>query len=144
MSGTFPIATSKFKSLGIRSSQDTIISKTVSGKVLKRQIDNQRWLFSIEIITGKRSDVYGELMGFMMKQRSGLENFQIVPPEIKNARGTAAGVPTGSGSAGGTTITLAGSGTGSLLSGDFYKILRVMIKYIWLSQIQQIFQQLIL
>jgi len=121
MSGTFPIATSKFKSLGIRSSQDTIISKTVSGKVLKRQIDNQRWLFSIEIITGKRSDVYGELMGFMMKQRSGLENFQIIPPEIKNARGTAAGVPTGSGSSGGTTITLAGSGTGSLLSGDFIK-----------------------
>ena len=40
MSGTFPISSAKFKSLGIRSSQDTIISKTVSGKVLKRQIDN--------------------------------------------------------------------------------------------------------
>ena len=41
------------------------------------------------IITGKRSDVYGELMAFIIKQRSGKENFTIIPPEVEDARGTA-------------------------------------------------------
>ena len=87
MSGAFPISTAKFETLGIKSIQNTIISKSVSGKKLARQIDNQRFAFSVRIITGKRSDVYGDLMAFIVKQRSGKENFTITPPEIKNARG---------------------------------------------------------
>jgi hypothetical protein len=87
MSGAFPISTAKFGTLGIKSIQNTIISKTVSGKKLARQIDNQRWAFSVQIITAKRSDVYGELMAFIIKQRSGKENFTIIPPEIEDARG---------------------------------------------------------
>ncbi len=89
MAGAFPISTAKFGTLGIKSIQNTIISKTVSGKKLARQIDNQRWAFSVQIITAKRSDVYGELMAFILKQRSGKENFTIIPPEIEDARGTA-------------------------------------------------------
>ena len=46
MSGAFPISTAKFESLGIKSIQNTIISKTVSGKKLARQIDGQRWGFT--------------------------------------------------------------------------------------------------
>ena len=85
MSGAFPISTAKFESLGIKSIQNTIISKSQSGKKLARQIDGQRFGFTVRIITGTRSDVYGELMAFIIKQRSGKENFTITPPEIKNA-----------------------------------------------------------
>ena len=121
MAGAFPISTAQLTSLGIKSIQNTIISKSVSGKKLARQIDGQRWAFTIQIITAKRSDVYGELMAFIVKQRSGKENFTIVPPEIEDARGTASGTPNGTASAGATSITLGGTGTGTLKAGDFIK-----------------------
>jgi len=121
MAGAFPISTAQFRTLGIKSIQSTIISKSVSGKKLSRQIDNQRWSFTVEIIAAKRSDVYGELMAFIVKQRSGKENFTIVPPEIEDARGTASGTPNGTASAGDTSITLGGTGTGTLKAGDFIK-----------------------
>ena len=121
MAGTFPISNAKFESLGIKSIQNTIISKSVSGKKLARQIDGQRWGFTARVITAKRSDVYGELMAFIVKQRSGKENFTIVPPEVEDARGTASGTPNGTASAGATSITLAGTGTGTLKAGDFIK-----------------------
>ena len=121
MSGAFPISTSKFETLGIKSIQNTIISKSVSGKKLARQIDGQRFGFTARIITAKRSDVYGELMGFIIKQRSGKENFTIIPPEVEDARGTASGTPHGTASAGATSITLGGTGTGTLKAGDFIK-----------------------
>ena len=121
MAGSFPISTANFESLGIKSIQNTIISKTVSGKKLARQIDGQRWGFTAKVITAKRSDVYGELMAFIIKQRSGKENFTIVPPEVEDARGTASGTPNGTASAGATSITLGGTGTGTLKAGDFIK-----------------------
>ena len=121
MAGAFPISTAQLTSLGIKSIQNTIISKSISGKKLARQIDGQRWAFTIQIITAKRSDVYGELMAFIVKQRSGKENFTIVPPEVEDARGTASGTPNGTASAGATSITLAGTGTGTLKAGDFIK-----------------------
>jgi len=121
MSGAFPISTAKFESLGIKSIQNTIISKTVSGKKLARQIDGQRWGFTARVITAKRSDVYGDLMAFIIKQRSGKENFTIIPPEVTIARGTASGTPHGTASAGDTSITLGGSGSGTLKAGDMIK-----------------------
>jgi hypothetical protein len=121
MAGAFPISTAKIDSLGIKSIQNTIISKSVSGKKLARQIDGQRWGFTARIITAKRSDVYGELMAFIVKQRSGKENFTIIPPEVEDARGTASGTPNGTASAGATSITLGGSGTGTLKAGDMIK-----------------------
>ena len=121
MSGAFPISTAKFESLGIKSIQNTIISKTVSGKKLARQIDGQRWGFTARVITAKRSDVYGDLMAFIIKQRSGKENFTIIPPEVEDARGTASGIPHGTASAGDTSITLGGTGTGTLKAGDMIK-----------------------
>ena len=121
MSGSFPISSAKFQSLGIKSMQNTIISKSQSGKKLARQIDGQRFGFTARIITAKRSDVYGELMAFIIKQRSQKENFTIIPPEVEDARGTASGIPHGTASAGATSITLGGTGTGTLLAGDFIK-----------------------
>ena len=121
MSGAFPISSANFQTMGIRSIQNTIISKSQSGKKLSRQIDGQRFGFTAKIITGKRSDIYGELMAFIMKQRSQKENFTIIPPEVEDARGTASGIPHGTASAGATSITLGGTGTGTLLSGDYIK-----------------------
>jgi len=126
MSGAFPISTSKFETLGIKSIQSTIISKSISGKKLSRTIDSQRWAFTISIITSTRATAYGELMAFIVKQRSGKENFTIIPPEIEDARGNESGtlLVNGSHSVGDTTIAIdgfAGDGAGRLKAGDFLK-----------------------
>lgn len=126
MSGAFPISSAKFESLGIKSIQNTIISKSQSGKKLARQIDNQRFGFTARIITAKRSDVYGELMAFIVKQRSGKENFTIIPPEIEDARGSETGsvLVNGVHAVGDTTIAMdafAGDGDGRFKAGDFLK-----------------------
>ena len=126
MSGAFPISSAKFESLGIKSIQNTIISKTVSGKKLARQIDNQRWAFTIRIVTATRSDVYGELMAFIVKQRSGKENFTIIPPEVEDARGNETGtvLVNGAHAVGDTTIAMDGhnnDGTHKFMAGDFLK-----------------------
>ena len=126
MSGAFPISSAKFESLGIKSIQNTIISKSQSGKKLARQIDNQRFGFTARIITAKRSGVYGELMAFIVKQRSGKENFTIIPPEIEDARGSETGsvLVNGVHAVGDTTISMdafAGDGAGRFKAGDFLK-----------------------
>lgn len=126
MSGAFPISNSKFSTMGIRSIQNTIISKSDSGKKLSRQIDGQRFGFTAKIITAKRSDVYGELMAFIIKQRSGKENFTIIPPEVEDARGSETGtvLVNGNQSAGDTTIAMDGFASdtaGALKAGDFIK-----------------------
>ena len=126
MSGAFPISSAKFSTLGIKSIQTTIISKSDSGKRLARQIDGQRWGFTASIITSTRSSVYGELMAFIVKQRSGKETFTIIPPEIEDARGNETGtiLVDGVHAVGDTTIALdgfAGDGAGRFLAGDFIK-----------------------
>ena len=112
--------------MGILSKQDTIISKSLSGKKLSRSIDNQRFAFTASIIIGKRSDIYGELMAFIVKQRSGKENFTIIPPEVEDARGveTATLAVNGSHTAGDTTIAIDGFAADTanrLRTGDFIK-----------------------
>ena len=112
--------------MGIRSIQNTIISKSQSGKRLSRQIDGQRFAFTAKIITGKRSDIYGELMSFIMKQRSQKENFTIIPPELEDARGVETGTlaVVGSHTAGDTTIAIDGFASDTanrLRKGDYIK-----------------------
>jgi len=126
MSGAFPISSAKFSTLGIKSIQTTIISKSDSGKRLARQIDGQRWGFTASIITSTRSSVYGDLMAFIVKQRSGKETFTIIPPEIEDARGNETGsvLVNGVHAVGDTTIALdgfAGDGAGRFLAGDVIK-----------------------
>ncbi len=126
MSGSFPISSSAFSTMGIKSIQNTIISKSDSGKKLARQIDGQRFAFTAQIIIGKRSDVYGELMAFIMKQRSRKENFTIIPPEIEDARGSETGTVLVNGvhAVGDTTIAMDGfasDGAGRFKAGDFIK-----------------------
>ena len=126
MAGAFPISSAGFSTLGIRSIQNTIISKSQSGKKLARQIDGQRFAFTAQIITGKRSDIYGELMAFIIKQRSQKENFTIIPPEIEDARGVETGTlaVNGSHTVGDTTIAIDGFAADTanrLRVGDFIK-----------------------
>ena len=126
MSGAFPISNAKFQTMGIKSIQKTILSKSDSGKKLARQIDGQRFAFTAKIITAKRSDVYGELMAFIVKQRSGKENFTIIPPEIEDARGSETGTVLVNGvhAVGDTTIAMdafASDGAGRFKAGDFIK-----------------------
>ena len=126
MSGAFPISNSKFSTMGIKSIQNTIISKSDSGKKLARQIDGQRFAFTARIITGKRSDIYGELMAFIIKQRSRKENFTIIPPEIEDARGSETGTVLVNGvhAVGDTTVAMdafAGDSSGRFKAGDFLK-----------------------
>ena len=122
MSGAFPISTANFETMGIKSLQDTIISKSLSGKKLSRQIDNQRFGFTASVIVGKRSDIYGELMAFIMKQRSQKENVTIIPPEVEDARGNVSGtvLVNGTHAIGDTTIDIDAM-TGTLKAGDFVK-----------------------
>ena len=81
---------------------------------------------TVSIKTGTRADVYGELMAFIVKQRSGKENFTIVPPEVKNTRGTETGTVLVNGvhAVGDTTIAMdgfGGDGAGRFKAGDFIK-----------------------
>ena len=126
MAGAFSISSAGFSTLGIRSIQNTIISKSQSGKKLARQIDGQRFAFTAQIITGKRSDIYGELMAFIIKQRSQKENFTIIPPEIEDARGVETGTlaVNGSHTVGDTTIAIDGFAADTanrLRKGDYIK-----------------------
>ena len=141
MSGAFPISSAKFETLGIKSIQNTLISKSASGKKFARQIDGQRWAFTASIITAKRSDVYGELMAFIVKQRSGKENFTIIPPELEDARGSETGtvLVNGNQSAGDTTITMdafAGDGAGRFKAGDFIKFASHSKVYMVVADVQ--------
>jgi hypothetical protein len=141
MSGAFPISTAKFGTLGIKSIQNTIISKTVSGKKLARQIDNQRWAFSVQIITGTRSSTYGELMAFIVKQRSGKENFTIIPPEIADARGNESNtvLVNGDHAVGDTTIAMDGhhnDNPHAFKAGDFIKFASHSKVYMIVADVQ--------
>ena len=126
MAGAFPIATAKFETMGISSIQSTIISKSINGKKLSRTIDNQRFSFTARVIIGKRSDIYGSLMAFIMKQRSGKENFTIIPPDVSSIKGNETGTVLVNGvhAVGDTTIALDGfasDGAGRFKAGDLIK-----------------------
>ena len=126
MSGAFPISTAKFETIGFQSKQNTISSKSINGKHLSRVVDNQRFGFTARVILGKRSDVYGSLMAFIVKQRSGKESFTIIPPDLSSTKGSESGTVliNGSHSAGDTTIAMdgfGGDGSGRFKAGDLIK-----------------------
>ena len=102
-----------------------LYQKSISGKKLTRQIGSQRFGFTAEIIVAKRSDVYGELMAFVIKQEGSKENFTIVPPG-KSTRGTETGTVLVNGvhNVGDNTIAMdgfGGDGSGRFKAGDLIK-----------------------
>ena len=119
MSGQLPTSPVA-RNASVSSQQNTITSVTTSGRVQARQIDGQRFTITLTYPPMTRSE-FAPIKAFLMKQRSRLNTFTVVPPTIKDALGTASGTPTGTASAGDTSITLGGTGTGTLKAGDYIK-----------------------
>jgi hypothetical protein len=61
------------------------------------------------------------LWHLLLNKDQAKKTLQLVPPEVEDARGTASGTPNGTASAGAISITLGGTGTGTLKAGDFIK-----------------------
>jgi hypothetical protein len=124
MSGTFPTSPAP-RNANIRSQQTTIVSVTTSGRKQARQIDGQKFAITLEFPTMTRAE-FAPIQAFIMKQRSRLENFTIVPPTVKNALGVASGTISVDGAltAGTTTATIDGMAVytnGILKAGDYFR-----------------------
>ena len=123
MSGTLP--DTRFEAINLQSNQKTLFSETDSGKSFRRQIQGQRFSFTISYPPMKRSD-FAPIMAFIIKQRNRKEDFTITMPSYLNAQGNETGtlLVNGSHSASDTTIAIdgfAGDGAGRLKAGDLLK-----------------------
>ena len=124
MSGQFPTSPVA-RSANITSQQDTIVSVTTSGRKQARQIDGQRFAITLAFPPMTRSE-FAPIKAFVMKQRSQLENFTLIPPTEGNAQGVATGTISVNGAltAGTTTASIDGMTTstnGILKAGDYFK-----------------------
>jgi len=123
MSGSFP--STNFNAVNIKNNQKTLLSETDSGKTFRRQVQGQRFSFTVSFPPMKRED-FAPIMAFIMKQRSRKENFTITLPSTFNALGSETGtlLVDGVHSSADTTIDIdgfAGDGAGRLKAGDFIK-----------------------
>ena len=124
MSGQFPTSPVA-KSADIRSQQRTIVSVTTSGRKQARQIDGQRFAITLNFPPMTRAE-FSPIKAFIMKQRSQLNNFTVIPPIVSNAQGVALGIINVNGalSAGVTTAEIDGMATstsGILKAGDYFR-----------------------
>ena len=124
MSGQFP-TTPSASSANIRSLQKTIVSVTTSGRKQARQIDGQRFAITLDFPPMTRSE-FAPIKAFIMKQRSQLNNFTVIPPIVSDAQGVASTTisTNASISAGATTCTLDNmtvSTNGILKAGDYFR-----------------------
>lgn len=123
MSGALP--DTSFDAINVKSEQRTLVSTTDSGKTFRRQIDGQRWSFTVSYPLMPRS-TFAPIQAFIIKQRSQKENFTITFPSYLNAQGnenTTINV-NGVHAVGDTTIAIDGfnaDGDGRLKAGDFIK-----------------------
>ncbi len=124
MSGQFPTSPVA-NSANIRSLQQTIVSVTTSGRKQARQIDGQRFAITLDFPPMTRAN-FAPIKAFIMKQRSQLNSFTVIPPIVSNAQGVASTVisTNASISAGATTCTVDGmtiSTNGILKAGDYFR-----------------------
>ena len=124
MSGQFPTSPTP-QNASIGSEQNTIVSVTTSGRVQTRQIDGQKFTLTLSYPPMTRQN-FAPIKAFIMKQRSRLNTFTIIPPVVSNAQGVASGTISvdGSVSAGATTCTIDGmtvSTNGILKAGDYFR-----------------------
>ena len=123
MSGALP--DTSFDAINIKSEQRTLVSTTDSGKTFRRQVDGQRWSFTVSYPLMPRS-TFAPIQAFIIKQRSQKEDFTITFPSYLNAQGnenTTINV-NGVHAVGDTTIDIDGFdayGAGRLKAGDFIK-----------------------
>ena len=67
MSGALP--KTNFTAINIKNNQKTLISETDSGKTFRRQIQGQRFSFTVSYPAMTRSE-FAPIMAFIMKQRN--------------------------------------------------------------------------
>jgi hypothetical protein len=123
MSGALP--NTNFISVNLSSNQKTLFSETDSGKTFRRQVQGQKFSFTVKYPPMKRSE-FAPIMAFIMKQRARKENFTITMPSYLNALGNESGtlLVDGVHAVADTTIAIngfAGDGAGRLKAGDFIK-----------------------
>ena len=123
MSGTLP--NTNFNSINFKSNQKTLVSETDSGKTFRRQIQGQRFSFTVSYPLMTRSD-FAPIMAFMIKQRARREDFTVVFPSYFNAQGNETNtlLVNGVHAVADTTISIngfAGNGAGRLKAGDLIK-----------------------
>tara|TARA_R100000655_G_scaffold107118_1_gene157131 strand:- start:643 stop:1245 length:603 start_codon:yes stop_codon:yes gene_type:complete len=124
MSGQFPTSPVS-NSANIRSQQNTIVSVTTSGRVQTRQIDGQKFLITLDYAPMSRSS-FAPIKAFIMKQRSKLNTFTVIPPIVSNAQGVATGTISVDGAitAGATSCTIDGMSASTsdiLKAGDYFR-----------------------
>ena len=123
MSGALP--KTDFTAINVRNNQRTLLSETDSGKTFRRQVQGQRFSFTIAYPPMTRSE-FAPVMAFIMKQSNRKEDFTVTFPSYLNAQGNETGTLLVNGSHGvaDTTIAIdgfAGDGAGRLNAGDFIK-----------------------
>ena len=123
MSGTLP--STNFNAINFKSNQRTLFSETDSGKTFRRQIQGQRFSFTVSYPPMTRAD-FAPIMAFIVKQRSRKENFTITLPTTFDSQGNETGtlLVNGSHSGGDTTIAIdafASDGAERLKAGDLLK-----------------------
>jgi hypothetical protein len=123
MSGTLP--NTRFNAIKFQSNQKTLYSETDSGKTFRRQVQGQKFSFTVAYPPMTRSE-FAPIMAFIMKQRSRKEDFTIVFPSYLNAQGNETNtlLVNGIHAVADTTIAIdgfAGDGAGRLKAGDLIK-----------------------
>jgi hypothetical protein len=123
MSGALPNV--DFTAFNIKSNQKTLVSQTDSGKTYRRQVDGQRWSFTVSYPLMTRAN-FQPIMAFIVQQRSRKESFTVTFPSYLNATGNETGTVliNGAHSVADTTIAMdafAGDGAGRFKAGDFIK-----------------------
>ena len=123
MSGALPNV--DFTAFNVKSNQKTLVSQTDSGKTYRRQIDGQRWSFTVSYPLMTRAN-FQPIMAFIVQQRSQKESFTITFPSYLNATGNETGTVLINGvhAVADTTIAMdafAGDGAGRFKAGDFIK-----------------------
>tara|TARA_B100000519_G_scaffold198474_1_gene207931 strand:- start:598 stop:1206 length:609 start_codon:yes stop_codon:yes gene_type:complete len=123
MSGALP--KTNFTAINLKSNQKTLLSETDSGKTFRRQVQGQRFSFTVAYPPMTRAE-FAPVKAFIMKQRNRKENFTVTFPSYFNAQGNETGtlLVNGSHSATDTTIAIDGfasDGAGRLKAGDFIK-----------------------
>lgn len=123
MSGALP--NTKFNAINFKSNQKTLFSETDSGKTFRRQVQGQRFSFTVEYPLMTRAE-FAPIMAFIMKQRSRKEAFTVTFPSYMNAQGNETGtlLVNGVHAVADTTIAIDGfgaDGAGRLKAGDLIK-----------------------
>jgi len=123
MSGTLP--NTRFNAINLKSNQKTLFSQTDSGKTFRRQVQGQRFSFTIAYPPMTRAE-FAPIMAFIIKQRARKEDFTITMPSFLDSQGNETGtlLVNGVHAVADTTIALdgfAGDGAGRLKAGDFIK-----------------------